>query len=350
DADRCGVIIKVPEDQKVFYQNKDFMLLPADEMWALILWFRLNFDDSIKKNLSFIVQSHTTTDSIVRLALKYNLGVIKSWVGFAALSAGVRDAWEKRLVKGLKEGKKEKNDKLCDPFILETYGMENGKRNYNIAAMEQSNGFSILGYPPKDKFSLGVKGHVRDKDGVFAALLIAEIAAWAKKNKTSLLELLNKYIYADQKVGIFVNRYEPDPLDGEYPGIEGDRLKKMILQRSLDLYQKSQKGKVKIADSPVTSAVIYRTGKYDRIYPPSKNFQFPDEGIRFYFSQDRWNYLIIRPSGTGNSLRFHVQLYAGKVNKNDIEREKSELKLKAKRIIDDIRKIVGAPRNSQIIY
>ena len=45
--------------------------------------------------------------------------------------------------------------------------------------------------------------------GTFAALLVAEIAAYAKKNGTTLFEMVDRHIYLDPDVGLFVNRYEP---------------------------------------------------------------------------------------------------------------------------------------------
>jgi phosphomannomutase len=343
DADRCGVVVKVAKEQQSLYDDKDYMLMPADDMWALILWFRLNIDKSIEPEKTFVVLSHTTSDLIVRLAHKHNLGIIKTWVGFAALSAGIRDTWNKVLegsTKGLYEGRKnEKED--CHPFIYETINMFDHERSYNIAAMEQSNGFSILGSPPPDDVSLGANGHVRDKDGTFAAVLIAEIAEWAKQNGTTISELIDK-LYLDSDIGLFVNHYEPDPLDGEYPGIEGDRIKKAIIRRALGFYQLALAGGLEIGRLPVKSASIYRTGKYDHIYTKTHDFQFPDEGIRFYFDYERLNHLTIRPSGTSNALRFHIQLHHP-VNEDNLIAKKKELHETAKRIMKDIREKVGAP-------
>ena len=349
DADRCGVVVKVPENQRSLYGDNNYMLMPADDMWALILWFRLHMDKSIIPEKTFVVLSHTTSDSIVKVARKNNLGVIKSWVGFAALSAGVRDTWSKVLenkVKDLYEGRKSESED-CHEFIYDTDGMFDEERVYNLAAMEQSNGFSILGYPPPDDFSLGDKGHVRDKDGTFAAVLIAEIAEWAKQNNSGIFELIDKHIYLDPDIGLFVNLYEPDPMDGEYPGIEGNRFKKAILRRALGYYQIAKAGSLKIGGLPVIDAAIYRTGKYDHIYKKTHDFQFPDEGVRFYFDfysgKERLNYLTIRPSGTSNALRFHVQLHCPVDESNLVDR-KRELNEVAKRIIDDIRDKVEAPR------
>jgi phosphomannomutase len=227
--------------------------------------------------------------------------------------------------------------------VCDYIAMDNGHRSINVAAMEQSNGFSILGGPPPDESSLGTGGHVRDKDGTFAALLVAEIAAWAKEQGTSLFELLNERISLDPDIGLWITHYEPDPLIGEYPGIEGDRKKLNILGKALKCYEDARAGKLKVAGLPVKSAVIYRTGKYDRIYPASGAFVFPDEGVRLFFNDTKTDHVTIRPSGTGNSLRFHVQLHSP-VTKDNLIAKKKELREKAKAIVDDVRKILGAPR------
>ena len=347
DADRCGVVVKVPPDQRLLYGGQDWVLLPADEMWALLLWYRLHREierhgrvpDADKK---FIVLSHTTSDSIVLLARKHGLGAVKTWVGFAALAAAVRDLWEGKEIPPLTEGRQSANSELCHPFICECHEI-NENRSINVAAMEQSNGFSILGGPPPDERSLGVGGHVRDKDGTMAALLIAEIAAWAKQQGTTIYELIDKHVHLDPDVGLFVNHYEPDPIDGEYPGIEGDRKKKHILRRALGHLQLALAGDLEIAGHPVTSAVIYRTGKYDAIYQPTADFRFPDEGIRFYFG-NKLDHATVRPSGTGNSLRFHVQLHQPDP-RSDLIGKKKELLQSARAIADDLRRILKAPRS-----
>jgi len=349
DADRCGVVAKVPPEQQHLFANPGWVLLPADEMWALVLWYRLHREidersgkvrDADKK---FIVLSHTTSDSIARLAHKHGLGVIKTWVGFAALAAAVRDVWEGKEIRPLTEGRDPAAPELCHPFVCEYRDVVPGQRSINVAAMEQSNGFSILGGPPPDRRSLGVGGHVRDKDGTMAALLVAEIAAWAKQQGTTIFELIDEHVHRDPDVGLFVTHYEPDPIDGEYPGIQGDRKKKQILRRALGYFQLALAGDLEIAGRHVTDAVVYRTGKYDAIYPPSYDFQFPDEGVRFYFG-NKLNHATVRPSGTGNSLRFHVQLHEPTPG-DDLVRHKQELLAGAKAIADHIRKLLKAPRS-----
>jgi phosphoglucomutase len=351
DADRCGVVVKVPENQRHLYNGEDYYLLPADDMWALVQWYRFQRDierysrvkDADKK---FVTLSHTTSDSITRLARKHGLGVVRTWVGFAALAAATRDVWDgkEETILHLVDGRDQTYIDLCHPFVFDCQGMESGERSINVGAMEQSNGFSILGGPPPDRRSLGAGGHVRDKDGTFAALLIAEIAAWAKDNGTSLIELLDKHIYLDPDIGLFVNLYEPDPLDGEYPGIEGDRLKKAILRRAMGYFQLALSGDLEIAGIPVKSACIYRTGKYDRTYPPTYDFQFPDEGVRFFFDEEKLQHVTIRPSGTGNALRFHIQLHDNSVTESNLIKKKEQLLSRGKAIMNSIRELLKASR------
>ena len=179
------------------------------------------------------------------------------------------------------------------------------------------------------------------------------MTAWAKANKTTIFGLIDEKIYLDPAIGLFVTGYEPDPLDGEYPGIEGDRMKKAILRRALACYQLAQAGDLAIAGLQVKSACIYRTGKYDALYPPTYDFQFPDEGIRFFFDDEQMCHATIRPSGTGNSLRFHAQLHTKlkgrnpKDRKADLIRQKKRLRALSNAIIDDIRRLMKAPRPSK---
>lgn len=343
DADRCGVIVKVPEDQKEIYGGKDYTLLPADDAWCLVIWYRLMYDiekygkiqDETKK---FIVQSHTTSDAIIRLARKYGIGVVRTWVGFAMLAQGVQAYWYNKDVPDLNHGRTDPDSDKCDPVIMETIGMSQ-ERSFNLAAMEQSNGFSMLGGPPPDKFSLGEGGHVRDKDGTFAALLMAEIAAWAKENDTSLIEILDKEICLDPEVGLIFNYYEPAPMDGEYEGLAGYTKKKNVLIKAEETHKKAKNGEpMEIAGLKVTSTWIYKTGKYDAVNWPG----FPDEGIRFYFDNDEYTYLTLRPSGTSNALRFHFQIKAKDVTKENLTEKKKEIRRIAKEVVGAVRHMWGA--------
>ncbi|MBU0717760.1 MAG: hypothetical protein KJ749_05875, partial [Planctomycetes bacterium] len=361
DADRCGVIVKVPEQQRVAYPHpgtgelRDYTLLSADEVWPLILWQRLNDEverhgtirDAEKK---FIVLSHTTTDLLCGIARKFGLGALKTWVGFAQLAAGTRAVWDLHkgadtpgLTEGGRlphydEGRRSPGEAVCNMTFYSWEAMDNSHRSINVAALEQSNGFSILGGVPPDDRSLGDGGHVRDKDGTFAAVLVAELAAHAKEHGTNLLDWADDKLYLDPDIGLYVTFYEPDPLDGEYEGLAGYTKKRGILNKAEELFAGCGANPLILGGMPVKSAVVYRTGKYDAV-----NWDgFPDEGYRFYFDDERRSHLTIRPSGTSNALRFHVQLFGGHPARDELIQRKAELRATTVQMVKDIRRLIGA--------
>ena len=360
DADRCGVVVKpspdfakaLPFAPPTLRYSDRHVLISADELWSLLLWYRLRFEVETLGGVQdperkFIALSHTTSDMICRVAEQFGLGVLKTWVGFGWLSAGVERVWRGEALPVITEGQRSGTPPgPADPIFYDTSALGED-RSVNVGALEQSNGFSILGRPPVgfpavDR-DMGQDGHVRDKDGTLAALLMAEVAAYAKQEGSDLLTLIERNLYADEQIGLFVNYYEPDPLDGEYPGIEGDSKKKRVLGEVMDLYARAETGGLTFLEGAdaltVTDAKIYATGKYDEINYPG----FPDEGVRFYFGGPL-DHLTIRPSGTSNALRFHVQFFGGTVEGEAAWQKRFSLESSARNLVTEIRKRVGAER------
>jgi len=241
DADRAGFIVKVPHEQKKCYQeinqkpvhlkhalkkaipdynsrnDYNWHLLDADNAWTILLWYRLmkeaekNAGTVPDADRKFISLSHTTSDSMVRLVTKYGLGVIKTWVGFAYLANAVYMVWDGKKIEnelntwhsmkdeiGTGDPEKDSGKKIFErqahPVLFDAINMDDWNRTYNFAALEQSNGFSILGPKPMPGKIWGKGGHVRDKDGTFAAMLIAELQAYAKSSGKTLIELLDEFL------------------------------------------------------------------------------------------------------------------------------------------------------------
>jgi phosphoglucomutase len=354
DADRCGVVVRPPESIRavaagsgLVRYSDEHMMLPADELWALILWYRLRDEQARARVIrdpaeGFIALSHTTCDLLTRIAQQHGLGVLKTWVGFGWLSAGVAEAWgwEPGQVPRVVAGRVKPEDELCHRIYFDTTGMD-ARRKINLAAMEQSNGFSILGGPPpgfpQTDYGMGAGGHVRDKDGTLAAVLVAEIAAYAKSQGMTLPDMLAEHVYSDPAIGLFVNYYEPDPMDGEYAGIEGDSKKGRIVKAVLDLHARARAGGLVMHRRTVTRTEVYTTGKYDK---PGRA-RFPDEGVRFYFGSDL-DHLTVRPSGTTNSLRFHVQFHGGPVAAGEAWERRLALELEARDLVGWLRREIGA--------
>lgn len=350
DADRLGIVIKIPPEQKEMYKkilkkpdyielpasiskndsDGRWMLLDADTAWTLLLWYRLEKEKK-KGNLcnskKFIVQNHTTTDALVYLAKKYGLGVIKTWVGFAMISDSISKIWE---------GKK-LSHKEYPEVIYKTMDMD-AKRKINVGAFEQSSGFSIFGGPPLSGKRLGENGHIRDKDGTLASILLTEVAAYAKSQNKTILNLIDEKIYLDPEVGLFITYYEPEPYWGQYEGLTGISKKIRVLRKADSLRKDILKGKnVFLGGKKVLKIETYKTGKYDERHGWKG---FPDEGIRFFFGDDkkRVNHLTIRPSGTSQCLRFHVQIKMEDVTGKNLLKKKLDGYNLCKKIMKDFRK------------
>ncbi len=397
DADRAGFIVKAPPKQIATYRqiNKkskhlnsalkkalpnyvsrddySWHLLDADNAWTLLLWYRLFKEAQLNGGAfpgaesKFISLSHITSDSITLLAKKHGLGVIKTWVGFGFLANSVNMVWSgKKIEKLLDRWRqtpvvkvKNKNDltpylgkKLfkgqAHPVLFSAAEMDNYPRAYNFATLEQSNGFSILGPKPQPGEVWGKGGHVRDKDGTFAAILLAEVLAYAKSIDRSFIELLDEKIYLDKDIGLFINYYEPEPYWGQFEGPAGLSKKIQVLEKVEELARACRKGErlVLAKNYAVRSVEAYRTGKYDanhrwRLYPSLGYYNgFPDEGIRFFF-QDELNYLTVRPSGTSQCLRFHVQLRMADVNAGNLSAKKKEGYELARELVGRMREWAG---------
>lgn len=394
DADRVGFIVKVPEQQRICYKRinekpksllnalgkampnykirKDYSwhLLDADNAWTLLLWYRLmkeaNFSNGMvpEVNRKFISLSHTTSDSMVRLVRKFGLGVVKTWVGFAYLANAVYMSWRgiksgneletwKNLkwIEGTGDPEKDQGKKIFPnqfhQILFDTIDMDTGLRDYNFAALEQSNGFSILGPKPAAGKIWGKGGHVRDKDGTFAAILISEVQAYAKSQGKTLIELLDEHIYLDPDIGLFIGYYEPEPYWGQFEGPTGMSRKINLLKSIEELRLTFKKNEeVSFAGFRTKCVESYRTGKYDALHRwkhhdlPYFN-GFPDEGIRFFFDDEKLNHLTVRPSGTSNCLRFHVQLKANDVNETNLVDKKREYYQLAKEIVADVREKIN---------
>ncbi len=336
DADRVGVVVPVPKAQRAIYGGESNVLLDADTAWAILLWYRMEKMRAAKANFSdyFLVQSHTTTDVITLLCEKYGIGWIKTWVGFAQLAAAVERKW-----------KDEEISKSIYWTLYDFRGLTPDAK-VNLAALEQSNGFSILGGPPKDAMSMGTAGHVRDKDGIFAAILFLEVLAYAKAVKKTVLELVNEKLYLDPAIGLIRTGYRPAPVYGQYEGIEGRSTKMKVIHKAEELMEKVKSGGVvKFGGLKASHFEVYKTGKYDvqhgytKGYNPDdpNTFGFPDEGIRFFFG-DYYSHLTIRPSGTSQSLRFHVQLRDRKVSRGELLKKRVAMEKRIVAIFEDVGK------------
>jgi phosphoglucomutase len=297
DADRMGLIVKVPEDQQEFFGK--YRLLSANDAWTLLLWYRL----TMKQQMGLLENpadhtvtfSHVTTDAIEAVAREFGIdpvgkmldvtGVIdrgnylsgrRTWVGFTYLAEMLED-------------------------------MEQAGKFVEMLA-EESNGVSV-------------QGHTKEKDGTLAAVLLAEIAAYAKSQKTSIFELLDK-VYA--QIGHYATANKPLPRVGSFEKAAGISEKIKIIEQAekwgaLANERIGTTAPFMLAGKKVIGSVSWASGRVDKDHYPG----VADEGVRFFFEDETMdpeagftssrNYITIRISGTSQTLRFYTQVFSKNV-------------------------------------
>ena len=306
DADRLGIIIKVPDKEKPIYGK--WKLLKANDVWTLFLWYVLEFISKNTKtefsnlNELFIVKNFVTSDSLLYVSKKYKIECLDGRVGFSDLTDIVRKKWKENKI--------------------------------NIGMFEESCGFGIAGNP-----DMPFTKHILEKDGMLSLAFIIEILSYAKSQNLSLLDLLDK-IYLDDDVGFFATYRRELPEKGIFEGIKGEFHLEQILKNVEDFcIEANQKIKdndpIMICNLPISHIKKYSTGRYDAKFWKD----FPDEGIRFFLDSEM-NHITIRSSGTEPKIRIFIQYRITDLDKNNILEKKSYAKNLVKKLSDEIEKLI----------
>lgn len=144
----------------------------------------------------------------------------------------------------------------------------------------EENGYTYLfGY--EESVGYAASPEIRDKDGISAGMLVAEAAAYYRKQGKTLYQVLND-IYA--KYGYYAEDAHNLILDG----LQG----KARIQRMMDHLRKNKP--TSVADYKVTKIADYING-YEDI--PAQN------AMRIYLENDSW--FAVRPSGTEPKIKFY---------------------------------------------
>lgn len=168
DGDRLGVMV---------LNNEDYIYLNGNQIGALLIDYILS-NKSIINEKSYIITSIVTSDFGEKIAAFYGVGAVRTFTGFKNL------------------GKK-----------MDEIFADNGKVHF---VYEES-----IGYLAED--------FIRDKDGISAAFLIAELAGVLKKDGKNLLDKLNE-LY--DKHGY----YQEKQISYVIPGIKGIETIKSVMK------------------------------------------------------------------------------------------------------------------------
>ena len=257
DSDRVGLVAK---DDK-----GEYITISGNQTGMLLLDYlaRCRLEQNKMPKHPVCVRSVVTTDMIDHIAKKYGIEVRAVLTGFKYIGGEVNN--------------------------LE----EEGRTSDLILAFEESIGF-LTG------------SHVRDKDAVNASLLIAEMAAFYKKKKMTLLDRLDEI---HNELGYSLN----NTYSYEFAGQQG-------MSKMNAIMEDFRKGIKEFGDYKVLEMIDYQKGVANL---PKSNI------VKFIL--DGGSSLIIRPSGTEPKIKVYLFLYG---------ENRKEVSQKELRLMADIAKII----------
>lgn len=272
DADRFGAAIR--------NDKGDFILLNGNQTMLILIYYII----TRKKELGQLTGKEYTVRTIVTSALtqvvseKNGVEMFECYTGFKWIAAIMRE--------------------------LE------GKRQY-IGGGEESYGFLAEDF-------------VRDKDSVSAAILFAEIAAWAKDNGKTLYEMLQdiyvEYGYSKEKgisvvkegrsgaeeIDAMMKGFRENPIK-EIAGSKVNLIKDFVKLKAYDLNLNEEF----TLDMPTTSNVLQ------------------------YFTQDGTK-VSIRPSGTEPKIKFYIEVKDKLKSRSDYDLVDAATEAKIKQVCKDL--------------
>jgi len=209
---------------------------------------------------------------------------------------------------------------IGESYGIDTYealtGFKNicGKEN---ELLEKEAGEFIFGYEESIGFVAGT--FVRDKDGVIAAMLLAEAAAFYKTKNKTLLDVIQD-IYNEHGYQL-ENNYSM-----VLEGIEGKKRIEKIMEYYRENYPERIEDMklVKYADYLENKEIDITTGKESKSEIPTSNV------LRFWFDDGSW--YAIRPSGTEPKIKIYI--YSKDKNKETSEKKLKQINSKIKEIFD----------------
>lgn len=171
--------------------------------------------------------------------------------------------------------------RICEAYGVKMFESLTGFKNIcgRIPYLQEHGYTYLFGY--EESVGYSACDEIRDKDGISAGMLVAEAAAYYRKEGKTLYDVLQD-IY--QKYGAFAED-EPNLV---LKGIEGsERISRMMVY--VRSHQPSE-----VAGHKVVKVIDYQNG-YEDI--PASNV------LRFYLDNDSW--FAIRPSGTEPKIKFY---------------------------------------------
>ncbi|MEQ8582317.1 MAG: phospho-sugar mutase [Marinoscillum sp.] len=243
DADRVGIAVKNDKNQ--------FQLLNGNQTGSLLLYYLLRkWKENGKLNgKQYVVKTIVTTDLIEKIAEKYNVKLYNTLTGFK--------------------------------YIAEVIRQLEGKEEF-IGGGEESYGYLI-------------GDAVRDKDAIASCAMIAEMAAWAKSEGTSLYELLKKIHH---EFGLYQESLKSITKKGKTGAEEINEMMVKFRQNPPSM----------LAQSKVMTMIDYKAGtSKDLTTGKEEKINFPSSNVLQFITADG-SKISVRPSGTEPKIKFYFSV------------------------------------------
>ena len=269
DCDRVGIAVNIGDD---------YRLMTGNEVGAMLTEYILSTkkkEGTLPKN-PIVVKTIVTSELIRSIADKYNTETADLLTGFKYIGELITQLEEK------------------------------GEAERYILGMEESYGYLAGTY-------------ARDKDGVVAAMLIAEMAAHYKKLGKTLADVMDE-IYAEH--GIYLNTL----LNFAFEGAEGMATMSNMMENL------RQNPPASIADLDVVKISDYKTSiATETASGIMTHIDLPKSNVLSYSLVDGCS-AIVRPSGTEPKIKIYITAHANSFE--DADRITSE-------VTEDMKKILG---------
>ncbi len=216
----------------------------------------------------------------------------------------------------------EKNHVALDECLTGFKWIASCMRSYD----EKKDKTYIFGF--EESYGYNVETEVRDKDGISAAAMCAEMTLYWRSKGKSLLERLEE-LYGEY--GYFEDR----AISKSFPGITGVETMKRIMSTLRKEGLKTIAGKTVVCIRDIAESV-----KYDPANPGSKTpISLPKSNVLQFFLEDG-SVVSARPSGTEPKIKFYINIAS------EPGKDLSEAKKLAKDLGDKIEKEIHSVINS----
>jgi phosphoglucomutase len=279
-ADETGadlVIATDPDDDRMGIAARDnagkITLLTGNQIGSLMAWYRTmkHFEKGILTTATagrgVIIKTFVTTDLQKAIAEKAGLRCVETLTGFKYIGEKLRK-YEEAIPAELRKNYRELPEDITRTLRLDHSSLY-------VFGGEESYGYSGSDF-------------VRDKDGNSAAVMIAEVAAYAKSEGLTLTSLLDR-IYCEN--GFYLERGESLTMDGAEGAAQ---IKKLV-----DSYAANPPSE--IDGAAVVSTLNFAT---ETIHD-SEGDKIPAEAMLMITLADNRR-IAVRPSGTEPKIKYYM--------------------------------------------